>query len=383
MRVLLAVLLSSFLVSCQIPTDNPVSSDATPTAGSARPWRLVYIGWDDNELSGPISRDIDELVRAGLPEDLFHCIVIRDTVLQTGRVEVIRRGEPLLVSPDGMSGRDLFDSQTLVDLRGWYTKEFPAAHEVVVIAAHGRGWRGIGSGGPEDRRLITAGTLPNLFGEAGTTENMVTDVVVFDVGYGGTAELLYGLKGCVSEIVTSSGPRGPEGLDLQFFGAQITVETDQTGRSADVNRVVSAAESAFVQSGAEPVVFSSEDLVNFSDTVRNVALAGTDTITNVSTQNEVQNNLLASVVVPTLPGDAFIPFGAVADAVGINAASEIGDILLHLVHLDEIGSPDGHDITYNRDEDNSAVDSAFRNLPWAPSLTGKNGFLFDLWYRRF
>jgi hypothetical protein len=185
LAVITAVTLS--FIGCAPPLVGVNDTVATADDAGVRDWRIVYFGWDDNELAGAVADDVAELAAANLPEDTFHCIAVRDSTLADGTIELIRRGgtTPLPV-PVGSNAR-LFDRSTITAVRRFITETFPARREIVVIAAHGRGWRGIGSGSTDSSTLLPAVDIPLLFGpDPEEASNAVPRLAVFDVGYGAT-----------------------------------------------------------------------------------------------------------------------------------------------------------------------------------------------------
>jgi hypothetical protein len=58
-------------------------------------------------------------------------------------------------------------------------------------------------------------------------------------------------------------------------------------------------------------------------------------------------------------------------------------MLLHLVHLDEIGVPAGHDDGYVPYPEETELSAPFATLPWVPDPVRQRGVLFEIWYRQY
>jgi hypothetical protein len=374
MKVLLLTLSIAFL-SCSFPGEVTEPADSSPVTGSVRPWRLVYLGWDDNELEGAVDRDVRELARAGLPEDTFHCLILRESRIASGEAHLIRNGERVATPVGNSEPLSLFDESSLLFLRRWYRENFPADREVVIVAAHGRGWRGIGSGPAGDTRMVDASTLPALFG----SEDAPSDIVVMDAAYGASAELLVGLADGVARMVASDGPRDAEGLDFSNFGELLA---DRWNRG-EPEEIVAALVDAFSADSDAPVVLDREELRTLGSVVQSCADAGATMIRSREQQLSVQESLLDSALIHRLPGDACVSLETLADLMAVPVTPSSGRVLLHLVHMNELGVPEGHDPGYRRNTEDSVLSPSFRSLPWAPDMARHDGFLYDLWYRRF
>lgn len=378
LAVIAAVTLS--VPGCAPPLTAVDKAVATTDDAGVRQWRIVYFGWDENELGSAVADDVMELAAANLPEDTFHCVVVRDSVLAGGNIELIRRGgtTPLPV-PAGSNPR-LFDPSAIAAVRRFVEETFPAEKEIVVVAAHGRGWRGIGSDSADSSTLLTTTAIPLLFGSDEASE-ATPRLAVFDVGYGASAEILAGLSSSVDRLVAAAGPRNDAGVDFERVGRALVGASDR----------VPALETAYTVFADEfrrtvpqhTVACTAAELAGISGAIHAFADAVPAAIPTRDGQNQVQSELLAAARVPAVPGDAFVSFGDVAEALGSVVTTVPEDLLLHLVHLDEIGVPAGHDAGYVPYPEETELSAPFTNLPWAPDPVRQRGVLFEIWYRQY
>jgi hypothetical protein len=345
--------------------------DATaPVEGTTREWRVLYCGWDENDLASYIAADIAELASAGLPDSRYHCLAVRASRLEEGMIEVIRDGTITAhpVGPDeGVSDdRSLYTSPGISTIRDYITRRFPAGRELLILAGHGRGFLGIGTVSGRDAVFLAAVDIPALLRDTGAEAGSA--VLVIDAGYT-PGELLVELPVSVGRLVATKGPRELSGLDL---GA---IEPDQ---------IVASTTEQFLQSaGADGYVLTGRELAALPEAITSVATALSGAVTSRAAQDSLQRALLAGCRVPVIPGDAYITLGELCSAVSIPIAGVPASVPLYLVHLDELGLPDGHAPEYRRDSDATVLSPGFREIPWAPDLLRRNGALFDLWYREF
>jgi len=349
----------------------PDLRDATaPAEGTPRDWRVLYYGWDENDLAPYIAADIAELASAGFPADEYHCVAVRASLLEEGVIEVIRDGT-ITPHPAGTDegvavDRSLYTAAGVTSIREYLTRRFPAERELLVLAGHGRGFRGIGTVTGRDAVFLGATDIPALLRDA--TAPAGSAVVVIDAGYT-PAELLVGLPASVGRVVATGGPRDLSGLDL--------------GAIQPESVAASATELFLQNAGDDGFVITAGELAALPEAITTVATTLSGTITSRAAQDSLQDALLEACRVPALPGDASITLGELCTAMSIPLPDVPDRVPLYLVHLDELGLPDGHPPEYRRDSDSTLLSPGFRDIPWAPDLLRRKGALFDLWYREF
>jgi hypothetical protein len=374
--LVLYVLLSFGCALGTSPTD-PV--DAGGGVDDPVEWRLVYVGWDDNELASPIASDIQEIIDADLPTDLFTTIVVRDTGLVDGEIEIIVPGDTRRETVDLPRSPTLFDAGTLATVREHIDRSYPARGEIVVFAGHGRGWRGVGMRSGVDSLVATPTALARFLPPV---ENEIPRLVVVDAGYGAVGEVLFEFASGCSRVVATTSARDNDGIDFESVGSALrSIPIDRMG---EIEEIGAAFFDAFESHAPTRTVYmTGEELTSLGDTIIASAAAVTDQISSYESQTAAQTSSLAAAIIPELPGEAFIPLDALTDILAIPPPPRNGGILLHLVSLDELGVPIGHDDTYRRGSEDTAIPPLFAELPWAPDLARRRGLLFDLWYRQF
>lgn len=374
--LVLYVLLS---VGCALGT---APSDAIDAGGGNEDpvqWRIVYVGWDDNELARPIASDVQEMIDADLPQDLFKTVIVRDTALTNGDIDIIVPGDTRRERVDLPRSPSIFDTETLAAVRSHIDHAYPARGEIVVFAGHGRGWRGIGTRGGFDSLVATPTTLRAI---VPPLRDRSPRLVVVDAGYGAIAEVLLEYASGCSRIVATTSPRDNDGIDFESVGAALrSIPLDRIG---DIDEVGTAFFEAFESHApARTVYLTGEELASLGDTITACATAATEGITSYESQTAVQAGTLDKAIVPEVPGDAFIALDSLTEILAVPPPPSNAGVLLHLVSLDEIGAPIGHDASYRRGSEDTALTPLFVALPWAPDLVRRSGCLFDLWYRQF
>ncbi|MFP4211395.1 MAG: hypothetical protein ACLFR8_09145 [Alkalispirochaeta sp.] len=370
-RIVSIVLLCLAGYGCTNDLVDTDTYDATPPPEAApKRWRILYYGWDENELARYIAEDIAEIASIGFSDTEYHCIVVRASKLRNGEVEVIQDGVVTTSPIDAATGvdpnRSLYTASDVAGLRGWIVQQFPAERELVILAGHGRGWRGIGSVVGEETTFLVAGDIPALLHDPAAT--IGSAVVVFDVGYT-PAELLVELPVSVGSLVATNGPRHASGLDFA---------------EVEANDVAASTTELFLRTaGNDGYVLTGDQIASLPETIASVGVALSGAITSRSVQDSLQNTLLTECRVPSLPGDAYVTLDEVCSSITFTLPGIPSAVPLCLVHLDELGLPDGHDPDYRRDSDETTLSPGFREIPWSPDLLRREGALFDLWYREF
>lgn len=383
----LIVTIVAIVSGCANPVDTTEPIDATPVEETAPEApeepappssRVVYVGWDENELAHAIGTDLDEFHRSGIDLATFEVLFLRESVIRDGAIEVLtatgveQREITLPTEPS------LFDLSTVTEIRRYLDALKKVPLEIVILSGHGRGWRGIGVREHTPDLVASPTELAALIPVVDGTKR----TLIVDAGYAANVEILYALASNYDRVVATTGPRSDDGLDYHQIGQELNgLAPDEQTNIDSVTEIF--AHSMENDSPRRTVVASGTQTESVDTSIARIVDAVPQHIGTQEEQTTIQSFLLDQAVVPELPGHAFIHLGAVAQAVGVECPPEIAPFLLHLVNLDELGTPRGHDTSYRVDAESTTLDARFQTLGWAPDLLRREGVLFDIWYRFF
>lgn len=383
MVTILATLIFTVLVGCSDLSGGAGSADGgvgLPSEQEPRSWRMVFVYLDDNELTATVDKEVANL--ATFPDSFGHThrVILRDSRYEGATVGLAAAGALRTVPIPSLPAGSLLDGAVLADILRVLAVEFPAHSQALFISGHGRGWSGIGYSHREPRDRITAEDLRVIL--TALPENR-GNLVVLEAGWSAFGELLYEFRHAPTDLVAARTNLSQRGID----GESLLRSLEATDWSRDA--MLLTIEQAFRNTGegVEPAVFRESDLHRTGPYLQLIVDSASEAITTAPDRETLRSGLMEAAVVPDLPGDAHI---AVADLLPWIELMDPGaylpafdDLLLHLVTVDEIGLPAGHDTNYRFERDSSAPAGFFRDIQWAPDLFGGSGFLFDLWYREF
>jgi hypothetical protein len=351
-----------------------------PSEQETRTWRMVFVYLDNNELTATADNDIAGLAAFADRFGHTHRVVLRDSKYDGATVGLAAGGALRTVPLSSLPAGSLLEGSVLAEVLEILDREFPADQQALFLAGHGRGWSGIGYNRNEPRNRITADDLRDVMAALPENEG---NLVVLDAGWSAFGELLYQFRDVPTDLVAAGTNLSLQGIN---YGALLqSLEASDWSREAMLHAVGQAFRNA--GAGVEPAIFRESDLARIASYLDLLAAESSLAITTAPEQEALRSYLMERAVAPHLPGDAHI---AVADLLGRIELADPNDyapafdaLLLHLVAVDEIGLPAGHETLYRYEQDPAAPTGFFRDIPWAPDLFGGSGFLFDLWYREF
>ncbi len=382
--VVSAMVIPLLLGACPILPDESSNAVATsePLEQEPRDWRMVFVFLDDNDLRETADYHQDRI--GDYPDRLgrTHRLILREST-RDGRTVALATGDGIthVTLPDLPAGSYL-QPETLAATIAILRREFPARQQAIFLAGHGRGWRGVGFSDSDPRAYVGARELARLPGSAPEEYTLL----VLDAGWSAFAELLQELRDEPVEIALPSTDLRRSGID--YAGLLETFDSGDWSPESVRDHVRTGLRDA--AQGSDPVILDRRDLAELPDYLDELAAAATTVSGGVVSQEQLQSFFMERAEAVTLPGDAHVTLGDVADvpeiAALISREERFDRVFLHLVSLDELGLPAGHSPEYRSGTeipDSPETPRFFSEIDWAPDLFGRSGFLFELWYREY
>lgn len=206
----------------------PQNKDSVSIGGGSgekndiKKWTVLFYGAGDNDLAPSIFQEVNQLESVGsgsslnivaqldLPDDEKGCcktyFIGKDADSQEITSPVLR----------DLGSVNMADPETLAGFIAYGIKKYPAEHYMLVIADHGKAWRGAISdmshngwmSTPEIRKSIEKGM-------AG--EGKPLDVIAFDACLMASAEVAYELKDVAQYMVASEETEGAAGWSFPLI----------------------------------------------------------------------------------------------------------------------------------------------------------------------
>jgi len=387
----LTIALAASLAGCSDFTAG--GSEPIPVVDAPREWLVVLIAYDRNELGPSVNEDISEFASFRDEAHRIHRIVLRDSVSYGASA--------LLVDEDGrhplegvLSAEEtLFDGNDLAAALARLNDRFAARATILLITGHGRGRYGFGLRDDDPSRTVTDRDIERLY-ETIDAERQPR-FVFFDGSYTTHLEFLYPFRNTSTTVIAHTGNLRANALDYETLAATIADDiSDDPATAETLADLLDRAEVVPDNNDGGAVVLTPASIATAVDSIRPLAEAIHATNNDSQSQEELQATLLAASLAPDVPGDASVSLGTVLDADALTAELSTAHpglledapwhrIVLHLVLVDELGTPTGHDADYRPDLGTPAAPSFCLETPWAPDISHGKGFLWDLWYRRY
>lgn len=389
-QIVLVFSLLTLGMSCSelLRTEPVVAQDST---GDPREWLLVLLAFDDNELRSSTDQDIRELTSAADDGHRIHRLTIRDSRNDGNRITVVDSDGERPLNETELPAGSLFDGATSAALLSRLQSLFPAKGTILVLSGHGRGRRGFGVSDTDPTVSFTDRELTKLFQALSPEEH--PEYLVVDGSYGVQLEFLYPVVEAETTVIAHTGNLLAGGLDYRLLGSVVSAHrhSDPEILPALVGALDNASTSG-QSAGSGAFALTPGSIAAAVATIPFLADAGRDATGDLLSQETLRSDLLSQAITPGVPGDASITLGRVLDHPlmverlfashgDFYADTSWRQLSLHLVIVDEIGSPTGHDLDYRPDLGTSDPPQFCFDTRWAPDLTHSSGFLYYLWYR--
>lgn len=368
-------------------------SEPIPAVDAPREWLVVLIAYDRNELGPSVNEDISEFASFRDEEHRIHRIVLRDSVSYGASA--------LLVDEDGryplegvlFAEETLFDGHDLATVLARLNDRFAARATILLITGHGRGRYGFGLRDDDPSRAVTDRDIQRMYKTLDADRQ--PRFVFFDGSYTTHLEFLYPFRNTGTTVIGHTGNLRAGGLDYTALAAAIAGgDSDDPVIGETLTAQLDEADVVPDGGGSGAVPLTPVSIATAVDSIGYLAEAIRLVSDDPDSQEALQATLLSDSLAPTLPGDASVSLDRVISVEPL--ASELAGtapwiltdapwhrLHLHLVLLDELGTPTGHDADYRPDLGTPTVPSFCLETLWAPDITHGTGFLWDLWYRRY
>ncbi|MHC9540159.1 MAG: clostripain-related cysteine peptidase [Vulcanimicrobiota bacterium] len=187
-----------------------------------RKWTVLFYGAGDNDLAPAIFQEVNQLESVGsgsslnivaqldLPDDEKGCcktyFIGKDADSQEITSPVLRN----------LGSVNMADPETLAGFIAYGIKKYPAEHYMLVIADHGKAWRGAISDMSHNGWMTTPDIRKSIEkGMAG--EGKPLDVIAFDACLMASAEVAYELKDVAQYMVASEETEGAAGWSFPLI----------------------------------------------------------------------------------------------------------------------------------------------------------------------
>lgn len=369
------------------------STEPVPGGEISREWLLVVVAYDQNELLPSVEEDIHELASCQDPGHRIHRVVLRDSQRSESRAILIDEAgrhplENLLAAE-----ASLFRGDHLAAAYAALSDRFPHRGAILVFSGHGRGRHGFGMTDEDPSMVFDDREIERFYRAIDTEDHPL--FAVFDGSYATHLEFLYPFRTTRTTVIGHTGNLRAGGLDYAGLTAAIADgDSDDPAVGETLTALVDEAEVMPDEGGSGAIRLTPTSIAAAADSIGHLAEAIRLVSDDPDSQEALQATLLSDCVAPTLPGDASVSLDRVISVAPL--ASELAGtapwivtdapwhrLYLHLVLLDELGTPRGHDSDYRPDLRTPTAPSFCLETPWAPDITHGLGFLWDLWYRRY
>ena len=188
--------------------------DAPPA--ERKQWTVLYYGAADNDLYDYIYKDVSHMEQVG-SDPQANLVVQLDHRKGTTQRYLIQKdtatSDPLKIdSPvlQDLGATNMSDPQNLSDFIKWGIKQYPAEHYILVVADHGKGWKGC-CADESHKGWMDLTQLKDGLATAQKDTGVKLDIVGFDACLMASTEVAYQLKDMANYMVASQEVEGQEG----------------------------------------------------------------------------------------------------------------------------------------------------------------------------
>lgn len=359
-------------------TPDSIPVDPVPPTAE-RPWRFIFLFLDGGDLTDQASRDIRDLAQYDDPLGHLHRLVLRETTYDGTAVSIASGGKIREIGLPNLPKGSLLNGDTVAAVLQSLADAFPAEKQAIFISGHGRGWRGIGYSERNPALHLTPREIRTIVDSVSS----VHTIMILEAGWSGFTEVLFALADAAVDVVAAGTNLARSGIDYEGLIMALHGGSWSTGEvEHEATRAMTLASD-----NVPAIHLRATDLAQLPAYLEDLVIAGEEHTGSLVARDQLRQGLLARASTATLPGDAHLRLGDLAEAMpGLTPrydSSPLENLLIHLVSVDELGLPAGHDTHYRADSDSSGDFRFFQTVSWAPDFFGRRGFLFDLWYKEY
>lgn len=226
------------------PASRSLAAHSSPPATSGvdkKTWTVLYYGAGDNDLDKFITQDVAHMEQVGT--DSGTNLVVQLDQLNKGATRRLIQKDTVpndaIDSPvlENLGPVNMSDPANLQNFLEWGIKKYPAEHYMLLIADHGKGWKGCIQD-DSHKGWMEVPQLQQALAGARKSTGVKLDMVGFDACLMASTEVAYQLRNEANYLVASQEVEGQKGWPYQLVldpSALTSLSMNTAIHSADVS----------------------------------------------------------------------------------------------------------------------------------------------------